>query len=111
MLKFAFSCSCLRLVVERDVVHAEVRLQALEGAVGRVHGAATAVAAQSHGVGHGRVHAGWTVGKLECFMSDVPVRAHVLVHVSERYLEDGILKGGKKPNDGLITKHFCNTRA
>lgn len=37
-------CFCLRIVVERDVVHAEVWLQALEGAVRHVHGATAAVA-------------------------------------------------------------------
>lgn len=37
-------CCCLSVVVERDVVHAEIWLQALEGAVGCVHGATAAVA-------------------------------------------------------------------
>lgn len=37
-------CFCLSVVVEWDVVHAEIWLQALEGAVGRVHGATAAVA-------------------------------------------------------------------
>lgn len=55
----------LETVVERDVVHAEVGLQALEGAVGRVHDAAAAVAAHSHRVGDGRVHTGLAVGKLK----------------------------------------------
>lgn len=92
----------LRLVVEWYVVHAEVGLQALEGAVGRVHGTAAAVAAQSHGVGDGRVHAGRTVGKLECLVVKVLVRAHMLVHVAERDLDDGVLEGSKD-NEMLLT--------
>lgn len=58
----------MRLVVERDVIHAEVGLQALEGAVGRVHGTAATLAAQGHGVGDGRVHTGRTVRELKCLV-------------------------------------------
>ena len=54
-----------RLVVERYVVHAEIRLQALKGAVGRVHGAPATMAAQGHRVGDGGVHAGRAVRELK----------------------------------------------
>lgn len=86
----------LRLVVERYVIHAEVGLQALEGAVWRVHGTAAAVAAQGHGVGDGGVHAGGAVRELKCLVVRVPVRAHVLVHVAEWYLNDRVLEGAHR---------------
>lgn len=85
----------LLLVVERDVIHAEVRLQALKGAVRCVHGTATAVAIQSHRVGDDRVYTRWAVGKLKCFIVQVPVCAHMLVHIAEWYLDDRVLKGGE----------------
>lgn len=89
------SHSNLGSVVEGDVVHAEVRLQALESAVRRVHHTAAAVAAQSHGVGDHRVHAGRTVRKLEGLIEQVTVRAHVLVHVAEGDLDDRVLDRSK----------------
>ena len=83
----------------RCVAHAEVGLQALEGAaVGRVHGAAAAVAAGSHRVGDGRVHSQRTVGQFKRLVKDIPVRAHMLVHVAERYLDDWVLEGRKHGN-------------
>lgn len=85
-------CFCLRIVVERDVVHAEVWLQALEGAVRCVHGATAAVAAQSHGVGDGRVHSGRTSWQLIGLVVEVLVRAHVLINFVERNLNDWVLK-------------------
>lgn len=89
------SCSFSRLVVERYVVQAEVGLQALKGAVRRVHRTPAAVAAQSHGVADGRVHARRTVGKFKCLVVRVPVRAHMLVHITERYPDDGVLEGSE----------------
>ena len=61
-----------------------------------MHGTAAAVAAQSHGVGDGRVHAGGAVRELICLVVRVPVGAHVLVHVAEGYLNDRVLQGGGK---------------
>lgn len=80
------------LVVEGDVVHAEVGMKALEGAVRRVHGAAAAVAAQGHRVGHHGVDARGAVGQLKGLVVHGAVRAHVLIHVAEGDLEDGVLK-------------------
>lgn len=97
----------MRLVVERYVIHAEVGLQALEGAVRCVHGTAPAVAAQSHRVGDSRVHAGRTVRKLKCLVVKVPVRAHMLVHIAEWYLDDRVLEGNK--NNKLISKEDCHS--
>lgn len=79
-------------LVERNVVHAEVGMQALEGAVRCVHGAAAAVAAQGHGVGHRGVNAGGAVGELERLVVHALVRAHVLIHVAEGDLKDGVLE-------------------
>ena len=81
-----------RLVVERYVMNAEVGLQAPKGAVRRGHSTAAAVAAQSHGVGDGRVHAGRTVRELKGLVVQVLVHAHILVHVAERYLKDRVLE-------------------
>lgn len=84
------------LVVEKIVVHAEAWVQALKGAVWRVPGAAATVAVQGHRVGDGRVHAGRAVGKLERLVVEVLVRAHVLVDIAERNLNDGVLFRGRK---------------
>lgn len=78
------------LIVEGLVLHAEVWRQTLKGAVGRVHDAGSAVAAQSHGVRDRRVNAGQTVGELERLVVEVPVRTHILVlHRSD--LHQGVL--------------------
>ncbi len=68
VLQCAFMLLLLETVVERDVVHAEVGLQALKGAVRFVHDTAAAVTARSHGVGDGRVDARRTVRKLKCLV-------------------------------------------
>ena len=83
-------CYNLSLVVERYVIHAEVGLQALKVAVGRVHGTAAAVTAQSHGVGDHGIHTARTVRKLKGLVVKVPIRAHMLVHFAVRYLDDGV---------------------
>lgn len=80
------------LVVEGDVVHAEVGMEALEGAVRRVHGAAAAVAAQGHWVGHHGVNASGAVGQLKGLVVHIAVRAHVLIHIAERDPENGVLE-------------------
>lgn len=86
------------LVVEGDVVHAEVGMEALEGAVRRVHGASAAVAAQGHRVGHHGVDAGRAVGQLEGLVVHSAVRAHVLIHIAEGDLEDRVL--GREAGEG-----------
>lgn len=91
----AFHAQCclgLGIVVERDVVHAEFRLQALEGAVRRVHGATAAVATFSHGVSDRRIHSGRTSRQLIGLVVEVLVRAHVLINFVERDLDDWVLK-------------------
>lgn len=80
------------LVVEGNVVHAEVGMEALKGAVRRVHGAAAAVAAQGHRVGDHRVDARGAVGQLKGLVVHGAVRAHVLIHIAEGDLEDGVLE-------------------
>ncbi len=79
----ALFCYYLSLVVERYVIHAEVGLQALEGAVRCVHGTAAAVAAQSHRVGDGRVHTRRTVRKLKRLVVKVPACAHMLTNIAD----------------------------
>lgn len=90
------------LVVEGDVVHAEVGMEALEGAVRRVHGAAAAVAAQGHRVGHHGVDAGRAVGQLEGLVVHSAVRAHVLIHIAEGDLEDRVL--GREGCKGKVAR-------
>lgn len=86
-------------LVHREILslrHAEIRLQAFDGTVGRVHGAEAAVAAESHRVGDMGVHPGGTVWQADRLIADVPVSAHVLVDSGKwalvyRLLEDNTL--------------------
>lgn len=85
-------CFCLRIVVEGDVVHAQVWLQALEGAVGGVQGAAAAVAAHSHRIGDRGLHSRRTSRQLIGLVVEALVGAHVLINLVERDLNDWILE-------------------
>lgn len=83
------------------VVNAEVGLQALKGAVRCIHYTAAAAAAQSHWVGDDWVHTRRTVRKLECLVVQVPIRAHMLVHIAKWYFDDWVLwRMGKKKSKG-----------
>lgn len=100
LLWFIYNSISTVLVVEGDVVHAEVRLQALEGAVGRVHGAAAAVAAQGHGVGDHRVHPRRAARELKSPVEVVLVCTHVLVHFAHGDLQNRVLGGAVSAADG-----------
>lgn len=88
----------VRLVVKWDVVDAEVRLQALKGAVRRGHGTAATVAPQSNWVGDDRVNARQTIRKLKCLVVQFPICAHMLIRFAKQYLHVGILEKSKWKN-------------
>lgn len=67
-------------------------MEAPEGAVGRVHDTAAAVAAEGHRVGHHGVNAGGAVRQLKGLVVHSAVRAHVLIDVAVEDLADGVLE-------------------
>lgn len=67
-------------------------MEALEGAVRRVHDTAAAVAAQSHWIGHHGVDAGGAVRQLEGLVVHGAICAHMLIDIAIEDLADGVLE-------------------